>query len=229
VVAKSGEKGCAANCRQLLQAQVDVAVAETAAARAEIDAKRAAAEGKLQHARADLALLPLPPSATPLADRLGIQGWRLDLFQAWLASVAANGLAGLLLAFAAHGLRHRPAVIDITPALAAAEPAVAEGAPAASPRDPGHEADLFARTTFRPAKTGRVKLVEIPTAYRAWCCERGLDPLPDTEIGAALSALFSSVGLYRTGKGAKAVVPGIEWKRPPLLEGPIVQREGPAM
>ena len=169
VVSKSAEKGCAANCRQLLQAQVDAAAAEVAAARAEIDTRRAGAEGRVKQARADLALLPLPPSATPLADRLGIKGWTLDLFQAWLASLAANGLAGVLLAFAAHGRRRRPAVIEVMPA-PASEPMV---------RDTAAEADQFARSTLRPNKTGRVKLAEIPATYRAWCSERGLEPLPD--------------------------------------------------
>jgi hypothetical protein len=238
VIAKSSEKGCVAHCSKLLQAQVDAAVAEVTNARAEIGTKRAAAEGKLQQARADLALLPLPPSATPLADRLGITGWTLDLFQAWLASLAANGLAGLLFAFAAHGWRHRAPVIDVTstpvaevvtPALETGAAAAKEGAATERPaRDPAGEADLFARTTLRPADAGRLKLIEVPAAYAAWCCDRGLDPLPNKEIGAALSALFFSVGLYRQGKGTKAVVPGIEWRNQPLLEGPVVQREGPA-
>ena len=89
-------------------------------------------------------------------------------------------------------------------------------------RDPKDEADRFARTTFRPSEKGRVKLAEIPAAYRAWCRKRGIEPLPDLEIGAALSALFSSVGLYRRGKGAGAVIVGMEWSgREPLqIEGP---------
>jgi hypothetical protein len=198
VVAKSSEKGCVSNCAKLLLAQVDAVAAEVIAARAEIDTRRAAAEGKLKQAQADLAALPLPPSATPLADRLGIQGWRLDLFQAWLASLAANGLAGLLFAFAAHGWRHWAPVIDVTPTpVVEVTPALVAGtaaAPAAAAterpaRDPADEADLFARTTLRPAETGRVKLIEIPAAYAAWCHQRGLDPLPDGEIGTALSAM----------------------------------------
>jgi hypothetical protein len=42
------------------------------------------------------------------------------------------------------------------------------------------------------------------------------------EIGRALNALFASVGLYRRGNGASALVPGIEWRsREPLrIEGP---------
>ena len=55
VVTKAAEKGCAVNCRQLLQAQVDAAAAEVNAARAEIDAARAVAEGVVKRARAALA------------------------------------------------------------------------------------------------------------------------------------------------------------------------------
>lgn len=227
VVAKSSEKGCVAHCAKLLLAQVEAAAADVTAARAEVDTKRSAAEDKLRLAQAALTALPLPPSATPLADRLGVQGWSLDLFQAWLASLAANGLAGFLLAFAAHGRRHDPVVIDVMPeATPTAEPdapttpALLPESAATDARSPRAEADMFARTTLRPAEQGRVKLIEIPAAYAAWCGERGLVPLPDREIGAALSALFSSVGLYRRGRGAKAVVPGIEWRSTPLLPNP---------
>jgi hypothetical protein len=215
VVAKAAEKGCVQNCARLLQAQVDAAAADVAAARAEIDTTRAGAAGKVKQARADLALLPLPPSASPLADRLGVEPWKLDLAAAALASVAANGLAAFLLTFAAHGRPRRPLVIDVTPAPPAASasaPAVTVDAAApAGVRDPRAEADRFARTTFRPSKRGRVRLAEVRAAYRAWCLKHGLDPLPDLEIGAALSALFSDVGLYRRGKGASAVIVGMEW------------------
>jgi hypothetical protein len=233
VVAKSAEKGCATNCRQLLQGQVDAAAAEVVAARSELEAKRVTADTRLKQARTDLELLPLPPSATPLADRLGVKGWTLDLFQAWLASLAANGLAGFLLAFAAHGWRtHRVTVIAAPPAPVAEviTPAVEDDV-AHSPlvdvtppstRDAKDEADRFARTTLRPKKAGRVKLAEIRAGYHAWCRNHGLEPLPDLEIGPALAGLFSSVDLYRRGKGASAVIVGVEWSSRKLLriEGP---------
>lgn len=161
VVAKAAEKGCVTNCAKLLQSQAEAAAAEVAAARAEITGKRAVAEGRLEQARANLAALPLPPSATPLADRLGIQPWKLDLGVAALASVAANGLAALLLAFAAHGRRRSAAVIDVTPAPveihAAALPKAAAKPDPIEPdaRSSKVEADAFARTTFRPAEIGR--------------------------------------------------------------------------
>ena len=111
VVEKSAEHGCAANCRALLQAQVDAAAAEVAGARQELAAKHAAAENELVEARTALAEAKEPPSATPLADRLGLPAWILDLLTAGLGSMAANGLGCGLIAFAAHGRRDaNPAV-----------------------------------------------------------------------------------------------------------------------
>jgi hypothetical protein len=227
VIAKASDKGCAVNCRQLLQKAVDDAAAEVTAARAEIATMKAGADGKLQQARADLAALPPLPSASPLADRLGVSGWSLDLLHAALASLAANGLAAFLLAFAAHGWRRQAApVIDITPVPVTEVPAEpAAEAEAVAARDAAAEADHFARSTLRPAEKGRVRLAEVPGAYRAWCAERGLDPLPDGVIGPALAALFASVGLHRHGTGVKAVVRGIEWRSPPLLTTPAAKLE----
>jgi hypothetical protein len=219
VVSKASEKGCRENCRQLLQAQVDAAAAEVAAARAELDGARAKASGLVKQTQAAFDALPMPQSATPLADRLGIAGWKIDLIVAALASIAANGLAACLLAFAGHG-RSRRRIVDVppAPAVVAAAPALVEVTPApAVARDATTEADHFARTTFRPAKTGRLKLADIRAAYHAWCVKRKLHPLPDAEIGVALNRLFSSVGLQRRGTGAKAAIVGIGWSRPEPL------------
>ena len=207
VVGKAGEKGCLANCRQLLQAQVDAAALELENARAELRASAAKVEGELATARAELSAMNEPASATPLADRLGLEGWQVDVAAAALASLAANGLAAFLLAFAAHGPATRPTLTDA--------PTVEIEAPSApsAARDAAKEADRYAGTMFRPKRTGRVKIADIRHAYRGWCRERGLDPLPDPEIGPALSALFSSVGLHRHGEGADAVIVGMEWSR----------------
>jgi len=201
-IEKSAERGCASNCRQLLQAQVDQAQAEVEAARAELADIRAKAERVLADARADLAALPVPSSSSPLADRLGVKGWQIDLAVAGLASVAANGLAALLLAFAAHGRPRVSQVIDIT----------LQAESEAHRRDPAAEADWFARTTFRPSKNCRVKIADLRQAYHNWCRRQGLDPLPDRDIGQALNNLFSGLSLYRQGTGAEAVIPGIEWR-----------------
>jgi hypothetical protein len=105
VVAKSAERGCLTNCRALLQAQVDAASAEVEQARDEILLLRQGAEGTLAAARKAWGTMQAPASATPLADRLGVPAWLLDLLTAALGSIAANGLAVGLIAFAAHHRR----------------------------------------------------------------------------------------------------------------------------
>ncbi len=211
IIDKAAERGCLSNCRQLLQAQADAAAAELAAARADARAK---AESRVNQARADLNALPIPPSATPLADRLGIEGWKIDLATAGLASLAANGLGAFLLTFAAHSRRAPHRLIDVTPIADRVEPP-------SSTRDAAKEADWFARTMFRPKRTGRVKLADVRHAYHEWCRKHGLDPLPDRDIGHALNVLFASVRLYRRGEGPEAAIVGIDWSQPePLrLEG----------
>lgn len=74
------------------QAEVIAALAD-----AEQDRRRA-----VDAAKAEVEANPLPASATPLADRIGIPSWALDLIMAGLLSVGANGLAGTLIAFGAH-------------------------------------------------------------------------------------------------------------------------------
>ena len=75
------------------------------ALRAEADLKAAIPEAVAEHAtavaaaKADVEANPIPPSATPLADRLGLPAWVLDLIMAALLSVGANGAAGALIAF----------------------------------------------------------------------------------------------------------------------------------
>ena len=96
VVEKSAERRCLANCRQLLQAQVDAAAGEVVAARAEIAAAKKGLDDQLEAARAVLAGMKSPVSDAPLADRLGLPGWKIDLLAAALASFAANGLGAFL-------------------------------------------------------------------------------------------------------------------------------------
>jgi hypothetical protein len=70
-------KTCLANCRALLQAQVDAAAGEVDAARAELAERKIAAEREVAEASAAFARHKAPESATPLADRIGIAAWAL--------------------------------------------------------------------------------------------------------------------------------------------------------
>ena len=61
-----------------------------------------------RQASAALASAPLPGSATPLADRLGVQPWTLDLLYVGFRGFAVAAGAAIVLAYGAHG-RRRPA------------------------------------------------------------------------------------------------------------------------
>jgi len=82
-----------------LKAGATKADAEVTAAATEAQKLHAAA---IEAAKAEVEANPLPASATPLADRLGLPAWALDLIMAGLLSIGANGLAGTLIAFGAH-------------------------------------------------------------------------------------------------------------------------------
>lgn len=99
----ASKKSCAANCRALLEAATATAAREVDAARAEISGFRLQAELRLSEARNAVVALPASRSASPLADRLGIAGWALDLLAAGLLSIGVNGLGAALIALSAHG------------------------------------------------------------------------------------------------------------------------------
>ncbi len=195
-VEKAAERGCAAHCRALLEQQVATAMQEVEAARAEIGALRKMARHELDSARIVLAALPVPGSASPLADRLGIHDWQLDLIAAVLIGIGANGLGAVLVAFAAHA----PASSRSSAVLA-----VTESKPQ---RDATQEADRFACETFCPAPEGSISIAAIRTAYLGWCARNGIEPLPVSEIGAALETVFRAAGLQFDGQEMR----GIGWR-----------------
>ena len=102
VVTKSAERGCAANCRLLLQAQADQNQQEVEAARRDMAENRKRAEQAVTDAKGEVAAFKAPPSPSPLADRIGWQAWVLDLVMAGLGSLSANGLACLMMVFGSH-------------------------------------------------------------------------------------------------------------------------------
>jgi hypothetical protein len=102
VVTKSAERGCAANCRLLLQAQADQTQQEVEAARRDMAETRTRLEQAIVDAKSELAAFKAPPSPSPLADRIGWQAWVLDLVMAGLGSLSANGLACLMMVFGSH-------------------------------------------------------------------------------------------------------------------------------
>ncbi|WP_072377639.1 hypothetical protein [Hyphomicrobium sp. NDB2Meth4] len=227
VRSEASKPGCRENCRLLLQQAVDAAALEVRSARAEIaahEAKEAAAiDAERRAAQAELDANPAPPSATPLADRLGVEAWRIDLLAAALASIAANGLAAILIAFASHSRRpephaHLPTYAEPVALLESGSSSADtsdHGAPAeiapARHRRSADEAARFACDVLRPDDSGRVRLRDILPAYHNWCASRGLDPLAVDEIGAALAALISRAGLRYGEASGEPVIVGIVW------------------
>ena len=161
--------------------------------------RRATAESELTAARAALAEAKEPPSATPLADRLGLPAWVLDLLTAGLGSMAANGLGCGLIAFAAHGRR------DVNPA-------VNEAAVRLRKRvvcEADHAAQ-FAVEYLAPAPKSRVALAALHTTYLEWCSRKQVEALPPARIGAELAALFDGTGITFMESRGKQVVLGVK-------------------
>jgi hypothetical protein len=209
-MAKSAEKGCATNCRQILEAQV-------AAAAATVEAARSSFTRELAESRAALASTPLPGSATPLADRTGISAKTLDLLYVGFRGFAVAAGAAVLLAYGAHGqsrTRENATLEVIHPALARSQ----SKKQIALARAPAQEADRFARAVFLPAADGRVALRDVRAAYHKWCAASDSTPLPDKAIGKALNELFAGVGLPIDGDGADAAIVGISWRDMKQLE-----------
>jgi len=98
-VTKEASDGCKSECRRK-QDLADKAQQELVSALAEAEQIY---QGQIESAQAEVDASPLPASATPLADRLNIPAWSLDLIMAALLSVGANGLAGTLIAYGSHG------------------------------------------------------------------------------------------------------------------------------
>jgi hypothetical protein len=223
-VQKSAERGCVENCRKLLQAQVDAASGEIVAARAGIDRAKQALEADLQAARSALAVIEAPESATPLADRLGVPAWVIDLLHSALGSIAANGLACLLLTFGAHHHAQAHAVADRgnteEPAIAKEDCAATKtrSAPRQSTKAIGRgnsnksikeHAAQFAVEMLRPVDAGATDLVEVHGEYKRWCEAKGVKALPAAQIGGALRALFESAGLPIGMHDGRIVVTGV--------------------
>ena len=205
VVEKSAERGCLANCRQLLQAQVDAASAEVVAARAEIAAARKVLEDELEAARAALAGMKPPVSDTPLADRLGLPGWKIDLLAAALASLAANGLGAFLLAFAAHGDKR-------------AEP------------ERGHQRRGTQRQ--KPINSPAPASGRTPMATSGWPTCVGDIPSGAENAGCSLwpraslhplwASCFKASVLRSEGRGVGTVIKGIRWNDLPTTPEEII-------
>lgn len=196
---KSAEKGCRENCRLLLQTAADNAAGEVAAARAELadhDARQARALAqRIDAARAVVATLPAPQSATPLADNIGLPEWFLDIFEALALSLAINLPASALIALGVKmGSRSR----ETTPVSDTAQVATVPTRTERKARNAAAEAERFGLAMLRPAADGRLSPGDLRAAYLRWCADADHHPLPIGEIAPALGMLFKKSGIEVT-------------------------------
>jgi hypothetical protein len=174
ITENAAARSCARNCRILLEAKLGSASAEVAAARAEMERRRERARKEWEAAVASLEALPVDRSATPLADRLNVDQFTIDIAKAFATSMAANGLACFLIALAGHGGGKAPtspaapvplARNDKPPRSAAVQTTkFLEAVPAPVP------VELFVDRAII-AKSGSIRVVEIYAAYKDWCSQ----------------------------------------------------------
>jgi len=210
---KAAERSCVSNCRALLEGAIASAAADVEAARREMAAREQVAQRELSEARAALAGLPAARSASPLADRLGIEAWLLDVIAASLLAVGANGLAVVLITWAAHVVpkqletsqsrqsepqeRTAPA-FEATPALQIVQQVL----PA--------PIDVFGDVkAFLAANTAEVDGTATPvgvlhSAYARWCAANDVAPVNLTRFGMSLS----DCGIEKTRVGGRVMVVG---------------------
>lgn len=230
VQGKAAEKGCAAHCRALLDQQVAAGAAEVLAARADADKLRHDAEVELEAARLAWANSKAPASASPLADRLGVPGWILDLVTAALGSIAANGLGGLLLAFAGHNLRREttspsvPVTSSVQPLrLASPQPESPPTFKRAKSRQIRSDTSVsaFAAAALFPATGERVGVADVYRSYRLWCQARDGCTLEADAFGEAFARLVKRLGLGVEMVGGAPVLQGVTL----FLPTPATDRE----
>ena len=184
----------------LLQSAVDSAAREVEFARAELgthDAKQATVIAKrIEDAKAALAALPAPQSATPLSDAMGLSESVLDVFEALALSLAINLPASALIALGVKmGAAPRPRLIDTTLATPIEPEPLLTLADNTVKRDATAEAERFGIGMLKPDPKARLSPGDLRGAYLEWCQAAGLDPLPMNEIALALGNLFRKAGI----------------------------------
>ena len=193
---KSTAKDCGKNCLAILAKTVDGATLAVGDAQSSLQVER-------RQARAALAAAPIPASASPLADRLGVQASTLDLLFVGLRGFAVAAGAAIVLAIGAHGGRRPPEprelasnVVPLSPKralLGAAKPnglLVKFG-----------DVDAFLLERVMHEEGARVSWADAFVSYRAWCGTTSSTPLDAKAFGARLDALRDELGLKVRTKG----------------------------
>ena len=199
---KSTAKDCGKNCLAILAKTVDDARAAAADAQSSLQLEK-------RQARAALAAAPIPASASPLADRLGVQASTLDLLFVALRGFAVAAGAAIVLAIGSHGPRPAPPpapmptpltgnVVAITPKRALLSAPKAKALP--PPAKLG-DVDAFLLERVAHEQGARVSWAEAFLSYRGWCDSSGCSPVDAKAFGARLDALRDELGLKVRTKG----------------------------
>jgi hypothetical protein len=211
---KASEMGCRKNCADMLTAAVNAAAREVEAARAEIEAYDAQQarliSDRIAKARAALDAAPLPPSATPFADRVGISPWALDLAMAGLLSFGLNLMAAGLISFATHASKTgEPKIetveyedvkpLDITPTNVVQLPPAVTGA-----------VSKFMLEQIEAAPRSRVEVADLFAAYKMWCEGKGCRPLSVDRFADDLTPVLEAVGIPRKEQSGHVYLVGIK-------------------
>jgi hypothetical protein len=156
-----------------------------------------------RQARAALAAVPIPASASPLADRLGVQASTLDLLFVGFRGFAVAAGAAIVLAIGAHGGHRAPEpvasnVVPMTPKRALLGAAKPKRVPLPV-RIGDVDAFLLERVTHEEG--ARVSWADAFISYRGWCDCSGCTPVDAKAFGARLDALRDELGLKVRTKG----------------------------
>lgn len=207
--------GCRENCKQLLLAQAGDARKELEAAQAEtaqaLKARQQKADTELAEAQHALSISPMPSSATPLADRLGVQPWLLDIIAAALLSLGVNGLGAALIALAAHHRAQLPSPGLFQPESKASLQGTANDNKPLAPALPGRVSSFVAQH-LEPAESGRIEVGDLYKAYSAWCRSANLQPFDMNEFGDQLKDAIDAVGIRTRAHKDKVYLVGVEMR-----------------
>lgn len=181
---KSTDKGCGQNCRAILAKTVDDATAAVANAQASLQLEK-------RQARAALDKAPLPPSATPLADKTGWQAWMIDLAKAGLRGFGLALGSAILLAAGAHRRQPefptptvpKPAKVPVTKAVGSVSKWMLEA------------------TEAQPA--AKAEWGAMLAAYRLWCQAHDFEAVTAEVFAESLNVICERAGIETNEKGGK--------------------------
>jgi hypothetical protein len=188
-------------------------------ANAAVEAARADLQLETRQARAALDKAPLPPSATPLADKTGWQAWELDLARVGFRGFVVALGGAILLAAGAHRSRQepvqpKPLPLELTGNVVAIAPKRTE---LNSPKAKGvtlpvtiGDVDAFMLDCVRKDASSRLSWVEAFVRYRGWCEEHKATPVDVSAFGARLDLLRAELGLETRTKGKEVFFVGLK-------------------